>query len=117
VGVVLHEDGGCTYKGDATFAEDAMDFRCGEARVGKIFEDLGADGEVELVVAKWERLADGGYIHQWSDLGIDGDVLTDAISEESAIGLKASPDVEYGEVPLRQTIKAGLKYAAAGAEY
>jgi hypothetical protein len=115
--VVANENGWGAEEGDATLAKNAVDFGGGEARVGEIFEDLGADGEVKLAVSKRERLADRGDVHQRRELGIDCDVLTDASSEKSAIGLKAAADVEYGEVALRQTIEAVLEDAAASAEY
>jgi len=91
------------------FAEHSSDFRDRRRRVGKIFQYLRADYEIELLVPKRQRLSRGSNIHEWSRLQVNRNVASGSRLQQRTIRLQPSPNIEHAQPALWQAIQSRLE--------
>jgi len=100
--VILHEYSGGTEKTNPAAAKNAPNFRSRTLRIGKIFENLGADHEVELFIRERQSFSECGDIHEGRDLGIYSDISCNTIAKQFPIRLKPPADVEHRKLSVLQ---------------
>jgi hypothetical protein len=76
---------------------------CRRARgIGKIFEDLCTDNQIELFIGKRKRLGDCRHIHQRSQLRVDRYVTLDSRAQQRTVGLQPATNIKNSKATSRQ---------------